>query len=119
MQSMRKGVEVGMTKYSLYCQKGVLFKTGTHFLSIGEWVDYSSDKVILQHGMLTDAELKQIRSQTLVNVYQSACHNLVSIVEPYNTRYYERKKDKAMLQAFIGCLVKKSDDLWMGKVHVK
>ena len=46
---MWKGVALGMTKYSLYCQKGVLFKTGTHFLSIGEWVDYSPDKVILQY----------------------------------------------------------------------
>ena len=108
-----------MTKYTLYCKNGVLFKSSTHFLTIGEWVMYRPDIVILQHGMLTDAELHQIRTQTLVNVYQSNCNNIVSIVEPYNSRYIERKKSKQELQAFIGCLVKESDDVWTGSVHVK
>lgn len=112
-------MQLVMIKYTLYCNKGVLFKSGTHFLTIGDWLPYRPDRIILQHGMFTDAEARQIKSQTYVNVYQSACHNIVSVTEPYNSRYMERKKDKELLQAYIGALVRENENLWTGRVHVR
>lgn len=109
-----------MTKYTLYCKKGQIFRSGPHFLLVGNWLQWMPDMVILQHGLLTDAELHQLDSQTMVNVYQDARFGCISIVEPYADKYLKRK-DMVLnkLTQYIGCLNRESFRFYTGSVHVK
>lgn len=108
-----------MTKYTLFAHNGRLFHSETHYLLIGEWLEYKPDRVILQHGQLTEAELHQLRSQLLVNVYQHTSYHTVSITIPYDNKYYSRQPDPTQLTQYIGCLHRESDNLFCGRVHVK
>ena len=108
-----------MNKYTLFCREGYLFRTDTHFLMIGDWVSYCDGYVILQHGVLSDLELQQLQSQTLVNVYQDQKSNTVTIIAPYDEKYFSRHPDVRKLQGYIGCLKRDNDHLFSGKLHVK
>lgn len=111
---------MGMTPYTLYCKKGQLFRSGPHFLLIGTWLDWYPDQVILQHGLLTDAELRQLESQTMVNIYQDARFGCVSIVEPYAPKYLRKKEiELTGLTQYIGHLTREDHHFYTGRVHVK
>lgn len=108
-----------MTKYTLFALNGRLFHSNVHYLQIGTWLEYRPDRVILQHGTLTDAELHQLRSQFLVNVYQHTSFHTVSITIPYDNKYYSRQPDPTLLTQYIGCLQRETENLYCGRVNVK
>lgn len=110
---------MGVIKYTLICKNGYLFHTDTHFLVIGEWLGFSYGYTILQHGILSEEEAQQIRTQTLVNVYQDIRNKTVSIIAPYHEKYLSRKDNKNDLSLFAGCLKRESALIWMGKLHIK
>ena len=116
---MRKGVDLALNKYTLYCNLGRLFRPGTHFLLIGEWLQWTPDRVILAHGVLSDSELKQIRTQTLLNVYQDSRYCTMSIVEPYADKYLQRNPDREKLTQYVGCLHRENYNLFTGRIRVK
>lgn len=108
-----------MTKYTLYARHGRLFNSDVHFLQIGDWLMFRPDMVILQHGMLSDAEYRQIKTQTLVNVYQHPSYHTISIVAPYDDKYFSRQPDPQRLTQYAGVLHRESDELFTGRIHVK
>ena len=118
MQSMRKGVALGM-KYTLICKNGYLFNSDTHFLLLGEWLGYQSGYTILEHGVLSDQEYHQIRTQSLVNVYQDCRYNRMSIIPGYHDKYLNRHEDRTMLQSYAGCLKKISENVYEGRIRIK
>ena len=109
-----------MIKYTLYCARGQIFRSGPHFLYIGDWLEWHPDMVLLHHGLLTDAEARQIRTQEYVNIYQDARFGCVSIVEPYAPKYLQRKDlDSSKLTQYIGYLTRETPYFYTGRVHVK
>ena len=112
-------METSVIKYTLFCKNGYLFRSDTHFLIIGQWVNYCAGYTILEHGIISEMEYKQIMSQSLVNIYQYGQHNRMSIKEEYNTKYLTRKKDRQNLQSFAGCLHRVSELMWEGRLRVK
>lgn len=108
-----------MTKYTLYAQNGRFLRSGKHYLHIGDWLEFSPDRVILEHGMLTDGELRQLRSQSLVNVYQHGNLHTVSITVPYDGKYFSRQTDQSKLMQYIGCLKRVNLCYYVGEVNVK
>lgn len=110
---------MGLTKYSLICENGHLFRTGAHYLIIGEWVSFGYGYTILQHGVLSDEEYHQIKTQSLVNVYQDMRNKAVSILPCYHDRYFDRNADKTKLTSYCGCLHRESEVIWGGEVHIK
>ena len=109
-----------MVKYTLYCENGRIFRSGQHFLKIGTWLEWRSDRVILQHGLLSDDEAIQIRGQSMVNVYQDSRNNCVTITEPYASKYLKRIGGfNENLTQFIGILYFIKKDYYRGEVHVK
>lgn len=110
---------MGMNKYTLFCQEGRLLRSGAHFLMVGDWVPYCEGYVILQHGVLSDLELKQLQSQTLVNVYQDMKSKVVSIIAPYDDKYLSRHPDLKSLTGYIGYLHRVNKHLFSGMLHIK
>lgn len=110
---------MGIIKYTLYCQNGHLFKSGVHYLTLGEWIDYENGRTILEHGIMSEEEAKQILSQSLVNVYQYSQNNRMSIREEYNIKYMKKVIDRRKLESFAGCLHRVSEYEWEGRIRVK
>lgn len=108
-----------LTKYTIYCRNGYLFKTDTHFLCIGEWLPMSCGYTILHHGTMTEEEARQIRSQSLVNLYQDMRNKTISIFPQYHDKYLSRKEDKSLLISYVGCLKRTSLGEYKGYVHIK
>lgn len=110
---------MGMIKYSLVCKNGYLFRTDTHFLILGEWVGFNYGFTILEHGILTEEEARQLRSQTLVNLYQDMRNKTVGITAPYHEKYLNRNPRKSDLTLYAGCLRRESSNIWTGRVRIK
>ena len=108
-----------MNKYTLYARRGYLLRSGVHYLVIGEWVNWSPDIVILEHGNLTDGELAQLRGQLYVNVYQHTALHTVSITVPYDSKYFSRQTDHSKLLQYIGHLTRQTKNLYIGRLNVK
>lgn len=108
-----------MVPYTLYCRHGYLFRSGMHFLQVGVWMHWLPDMVILQHGLLTETEYRQIQTKRYVNVYQDSRYSCVSITVPYVNKYVSRVEDQTKLTQYIGKLVNVAYDLWCGEVNVK
>jgi len=114
-----KEVGIMMNKYTLYARRGYLLCSNVHFLVIGDWIPYHPDIVILEHGMLTDGELAQLRTQLYVNVYQHTGLHTVSITVPYDSKYLSRQPDYTKLLQYIGHLTRQTKDLYTGRLNVK
>ena len=108
-----------MIKYTLMCKNGYLFKPDTHYLFLGYWQSYCEGCTILEHGTLSEQEYRQIKNQTLVNVYQDQHNNRMSIEPGYHSKYLSKIEDKTRLQSYAGCLKKVTDYVYEGRVHVK
>lgn len=110
---------MGVTKYTLLCKNGYLFRTDTHYLILGEWCNFAYGYTILQHGILSEEEARQIMSQSLVNLYQDMRNKCVSILPCYHDRYFDRNADKTKLTSYAGCLKRESELIWRGSAHIK
>lgn len=117
MQPVRKGVALGM-KYTLMCENGHLFRTRTHWLILGEWLEYCDGYTILQHGILSESEYRQITGQQLVNLYQDMRNKSVGITPNYHEKYLS-KVDAKDLTLYAGCLKRFSCYVWKGEVNIK
>ena len=108
-----------MTKFTLFCENGYLFKTGSHYLLLGQWVEYCEGYTILQHGTLSDQEAHQISTQSLVNVYQDMRNKAIGITAPYHEKYLLRQENMKDLTLYAGCLKRQSKYCWKGDVRIK
>lgn len=117
MQPVRKGVALGM-KYTLLCENGRIFQPGTHWLFLGQWVDYCEGYTILQHGVLSDQEVQQLETQQLVNLYQDMRNKSIGITANYHEKYLAGKNAKD-LTLYAGCLKRMSRNVWKGEVHIR
>lgn len=108
-----------MGKFTLMCKEGYMLRSSEHYLILGEWVGYAPGYVVLQHGVLSEAEDHQIRSQTLVNIYQDLKSKTVGIIPDYDDKYLSRHPDLKSLTGYIGCLKRESKRVFSGRIHVK
>lgn len=107
-----------MIKYTLYAEPGVCFSTRAHFLTIGRWLDYQPDRIILEHGLMTDSEAEQIKKDGKVNLYQNTNLKTVSIFSSCSREYVNRVINKESLLSYIGFLVRVGDNLYKGRVEL-
>ena len=107
MQPVRKGVALGM-KYTLICENGRIFRPGTHWLFLGQWVDYCEGYTILQHGVLSDQEVRQLDMR----------NKCIGITANYHEKYLAGKNAKD-LTLYAGCLKRMSRNVWKGEVRIR
>ena len=109
-----------MIKYTLYAQLGrVFYNPGAHFLKLGEWLEWMPTRVILKHGILTDAEYQQFKSQEFINIYQDHKCRQMDIFSYYDV-YYQKRKGLQNTGDYVGMLTKAIPGvLYVGKVKVK
>ena len=107
-----------MIKYTLYAEPGACFSTRAHFLTIGSWLQYQPDKIILEHGIMTERELAQIKAEGKVNLYQNSNLKTISIFASCSREYANRVINKESLFSYIGSLFKIGDNLYKGGVEL-
>ena len=98
-------------KYTLYCKPGRDFRPGIHCLYLGEWLGFSPDRIILQHGQLSEERAAAIQRFDKVAVFCDARFHTISIECRYNEAYYKRKKELGddELTQFIGWLYRQEN----------
>lgn len=107
-----------MIKYTLYAEPGACFSTRAHFLTIGTWLQYCPDKIILEHGLMSEREADQIRKDGKVNLYQNTNLKTVSIYSSCSREYANRVINKETLLSYIGSLFRIGDNLFKGRVEL-
>ena len=116
MQPVRKGIDMGMIKYTILSEKGTCFETRTHYLFIGDWLGWSSNVIILEHGLITESELESIKAAGQVNLYQNIHLKTISIFEQCSKDYLARISDRENLSSYVGTLKMVADNLFVGEV---
>ena len=109
-----------MIKYTLYATPGRgFYHPGLHLLKFGEWLEWMPTQVILKHGILTDEEFRQFKSQEFINIYQDHKCRQMDIFSYYDT-YYQKRKGAENMGDYVGMLKKlRAGELYVGTVKVK
>lgn len=98
-------------KYTLYAEIGSCFRSGTHILYIGDWLQLDMSKfVVLVHGTMSRSAYNDICTKYKVSIYEYAPVSWVDIV-PYQDNGFFRFQR-------IGSLYKVQDlDEWRGNIR--
>lgn len=109
---------MGMIKYTILADKGTCFQTRTHYLFIGDWMGWQPNMIILEHGLITESELKSIQAAGRVNVYQNIHLKTVSIFEQCSKDYLARIRDQENLTSYVGTLKQVADNFFVGEIDL-
>lgn len=99
---------VNNVKYTLYADVGKCFRSGAHYLYIGEWLDLDKSRfVVLVHGTMSRNVYNHVCTMSRLSIYEYAPVSWVDIF-PYQDNGFFRFQR-------IGTLYKRKDlDEWIG-----
>lgn len=102
-----------MVKYTLFFDPGA-GGLGVYYLIFGYWINYDPGRVILQHGMLSDADAKAYMVRNKIAIFDDYRYHRLSILEEYNRQYRARVNTEDLKQ-FVGYLFQDPDEPIMYK----
>ena len=107
-----------MVKYTLFFDPGSGGR-GVYYLIFGYWINYDPGRVILQHGMLSDADANVYQARNKVAIFDDCRYHRLSILEEYNRQYRQRVSTEDLKQ-FVGYLEQDPDEpnLYKGVLNI-
>lgn len=97
-------------KYTLYCEPGHLFKSGKHYLTIGEWITDPSFLIIC-HGIMSEDEYRDFLGKKHIPIYQGVSFAWTGL-------YPAHESKKFALTQFCGYIHRTDFLEWSGYINV-
>lgn len=100
-------------KFTYYCVPGRMLSPRAHYIFIGEWIR-PEGYIVLQHGNMSYLEYKHITEQGFIRIYENRASDY-TYIETLVSRSDMRKYQDLHRQT-VGILIRKSYNLYMGRV---
>lgn len=97
-------------RYTLYCIPGKLFRSGMHFLTLGEWITDPSF-LILCHGILSEEEYQYFLGKKNIPIYQAVSYAWTGLYPAHESKKYT-------LTQFCGYIHRTDFNEWSGFINV-